>query len=78
MPISGIFMMCAGSRPEAPVAEGGPVGFFTTGGTDGTGSPGPGAEGGFLRISNHTKGHAYHVGKRIDSHFRLKIYSPEG
>jgi hypothetical protein len=28
-------------RPQAPVAEGGPS-AFPTGGTDGTGSPGPG------------------------------------
>ena len=32
---------CLG-RPQAPVAEGGPVGFSDGGGTDGTGSPGPG------------------------------------
>ena len=32
-------------RPQAPVAEGGPS-AFPTGGTDGTGSRGPGATGG--------------------------------
>ena len=39
-----VFLIGAGGRPKAPVAEGGPVSFLT-GGTDGTGSPGCGGRG---------------------------------
>jgi len=42
---SVIFVLVSGGRPKAPVAEGGPIGYFPMGGTDGTGSPGCGGIG---------------------------------